>query len=478
VGAIRVEPPAAWEKSKERKLPTMNVSVIGLGRLGAPMAAVFAEKGHQVIGVDVDARTIEALNAGRAPVQEPRLQEFISRNRARLSATQDAEEAVAASDLTFIIVPTPSNPDGAFSLRYVLEAAQPIGRALARKSGFHVVVLSSTVMPGSTGGQLLPALERESGKTCGRDFGLCYGPEFIALGNVIHDMLHPDLVLIGASDPRSGEMLASFYEGICDRQAGVRLMNFVNAELTKLSVNTFVTTKISYANMLAEICEKLDGADADVVTDALGVDSRIGKKYLKGALGYGGPCFPRDNQAFAALGRREGVEATLAEATDAVNRRQTLRLTELVLEHLPEGGRAGVLGLAYKPDTPVVEQSPGLLLARELRARGVPVVVYDPEAMPLARPLLDGDVEYAESMQGCAGRADVLVIATPWAEFRGLELRHLNGSGGRVTLIDCWRLFPPGRFDSETNYLTLGTGGQAGARMPALVSATARGKSR
>jgi len=230
--------------------------------------------------------------------------------------------------------------------------------------------------------------------------------------------------------------------------------------------------------MLAEICEKLEGADAEVVTDALGVDSRIGKKYLKGALGYGGPCFPRDNQAFAALGRREGVEATLAEATDAVNRRQTLRLAELVLEHLPERGRAGVLGLAYKPDTPVVEQSPGLLLAQELSARGVPVVVYDPEGMPLARPLLGPNVEYAESMQACARGAEVLIIATPWAEFRSLDPSHLKASAGRVTLIDCWRLLPPARFASETNYLTLGMGGQPGARIPALaeVAAPARAK--
>jgi UDPglucose 6-dehydrogenase len=437
------------------------------------MAAVFAEKGHHVIGVDVDAGTVEALNAGRAPVQEPRLQEFITRNRARLVASHNAEEAVAASDITFIIVPTPSNPDGAFSLRYVLEAAQPIGRALARKSGFHLVVLSSTVMPGSTGGHLLPALERESGKICGRDFGLCYGPEFIALGNVIHDMLNPDLVLIGESDERSGQMLATFYEGVCDRHAGVRRMNFVNAELTKLSVNTFVTTKISYANMLAEICEKLEGADADVVTDALGVDSRIGKKYLKGALGYGGPCFPRDNHAFAALGRREGVEAILAEATDAVNRRQTARLTALVLEHLPQGGRVGILGLAYKPDTPVVEQSSGLLLARALSARGVPVVVYDPDAMPSARPLLDARVEFAESMAACARRADVLIIATPWAEFRSLDPRDLSSSKGPVTLIDCWRLLQPECFAAGTNYLTLGMGGQPASRLPAFAEAAA-----
>lgn len=441
------------------------------------MAAVFADKGHDVIAVDVNPEAVEALNAGRAPVPEPYLQEYITRNRQRLSATLDAEQAVADSEITFIIVPTPSNADGEFSLRYVMEAAGPIGRALARKGDFHLVVLSSTVMPGSTGEQLLPALERESRKTCGRDFGLCYGPEFIALGNVIHDMLNPDLILIGESDERSGKMLASLYEGVCERHAGVRRMNFVNAELTKLSVNTFVTTKISYANMLAEICEKLEGADADVVTGALGVDSRIGSKYLKGALGYGGPCFPRDNVAFAALGRRQGVNATLAEATDAVNRRQTLRLAEMVEANLPAGGRAGVLGLAYKPNTPVVEQSPGLLLVQELCARGVRVVVFDPEAMPTARAVLADNVEYAESMEDCAQKASVLVIATPWAEFRNLQPGHCNESNGRATVIDCWRMLPRELF-AGANYITLGARERSAAGMPALVGAAAPGRAK
>src|SRR5262249_25810608 len=162
--------------------------------------------------------------------------------------------------------------------------------------------------------------------------------------------------------------------------------------------------------MLAEICEKLEGADADVVTNALGVDSRIGSKYLKGALGYGGPCFPRDNIAFSALARQQGAGCMLSEATDAGQPRPTLRLTELVLENLPEDGIAAVMGLSYKADTPVVEQSPGLLLAQELTSRGVRVLAYDPQAMPTARPLIKGNIAYAESMADCAVRADVLVI--------------------------------------------------------------------
>ena len=178
------------------------------------------------------------------------------------------------------------------------------------------------------------------------------------------------MILIGESDPRSGEILEGFYNSLCESNPRIQRMNYVNAELTKLSVNTFVTTKISYANMLAQVCETLPGADVDVVTSAIGCDSRIGEKYLKGALGYGGPCFPRDNIAFSALARANGVPALLAEATDDLNRRQIPRLAELIMSRLPEGGVAGILGLAYKPDTDVIEESQGLGIAKELLARG------------------------------------------------------------------------------------------------------------
>ena len=281
----------------------MKLSIIGLGKLGAPMAAVMAHKGHVVVGVDVNADYVAAIQQGHAPLKETGLEEMIQANRERLSATVNYEEAVLGTDATFIIVPTPSDPDGTFSLRNVMIAAEKIGAALRKKQGWHLVVLSSTVMPGSTGGKLLPALEAHSGKKCGEGFGLCYNPEFIALGSVIRDMLNPDMILIGESDERSGEILEKLYTGVCDSNPHIRRMNHVNAELTKISVNTFVTTKISYANMLAQVCETLPGADVDVVTSAIGCDSRIGQKYLKGALGYGGPCFPRDNLAFSALAR-------------------------------------------------------------------------------------------------------------------------------------------------------------------------------
>jgi UDPglucose 6-dehydrogenase len=422
------------------------------------MAAVMAHKGHTVLGVDLNPAAVAAVNEGRAPVNEPGLQEMIHLNHERLSATLDYEEAILSTEVTFIIVPTPSDTDGRFTMRYVLAAAEKIGSALAKKKDWHLVVLSSTVMPGSTGGTMLPALERYSGKRCGPDFGLCYNPEFIALGTVIRDVLNPDMILIGESDERSGAILEEFYGGVCESGPRIRRMNYVNAELTKLSVNTFVTTKISYANMLAQVCETLPGADVDVVTTAIGCDTRIGQKYLKGALGYGGPCFPRDNIAFSAVARANGVPALLAEATDQLNKRQVPRLAELILSHLPEGGTVGIMGLSYKPHTEVIEESQGLALAKFVAEKGVRLVVYDPEAMANARSQLPAGVVYASSVAECARQADVLAITTPWAEFRSLLPAHLKRSTPPPVILDCWRQLSRKEFQDAATYLTLGAG--------------------
>src|SRR5258705_3032132 len=279
----------------------MKLSVVGLGKLGAPLAALFASKGFEVLGTDLSPASVDAINQGRAPVDEPGLQALIDVSRSQLRATTDAAEAVAETDVTFVIVPTPSDSTGRFSNGAVVRAMEAVGDGIRRKNGYHVVSITSTVMPGSTGGEIRDALERHAGRPVGPDLGLCYTPEFIALGSVIRDMLRPDMILIGESDRKAGDVLENLYNRCCDNTPVVRRMNFVNAELAKISVNTFVTTKISYANMLADICDRLPGADVDVVTQAIGTDSRVGSKYLKGALGYGGPRFPRDNFAFAAL---------------------------------------------------------------------------------------------------------------------------------------------------------------------------------
>ena len=432
------------------------ISVIGLGKLGLPLAACLASAGLTVVGADVDPDKVRAVNDGVAPQFEPGLQELLQVTRQRLTATQSVALAVEATDITFIVVPTPSEADSGFSLKYVLAAAETIGRALRPKQWFHLVVLTSTVMPGSTDGEVRSTLEQASGKVCGEGFGLCYNPEFIALGSVIRNFLNPDFLLIGESDPRSGEKLSEVYAQVCDNSPPVARMSFVNAELAKLSINAFVTTKITFANMLARICEKLPGAQVDVVTSALGLDARIGLKYLKGAIGYGGPCFPRDNLALASLGRRIDAPVLLAEATDRANREEVHRLAELVMSKLPPSGVAGILGLAYKPDTDVVEESQGLLLAQLLNERGVANIVYDPAAIENAAKTLGDRSKYARSAEQCVRGSDVVVITTPWDEFKCIPAETLaRGSTSRV-VIDCWRILDRGKYEGILDYIPLG----------------------
>jgi UDPglucose 6-dehydrogenase len=434
------------------------LAVVGLGKLGAPMVACFASKGFDVVGVDVDPAKVEAIAGGRAPVFEPGLDELVSEHRDRISSTTDVKAAVARADLTFLVVATPSDDAGGFSLQYVLPACDTIGRALRDKDGYHVVVLTSTVLPGVTGGAVRDALEQASGKRCGEDFGLCYSPEFIALGSVIRDFLNPDFLLVGESNDRAGEILESVYRQTIDTTAPVARMNFVNAELAKLSVNTFVTTKIAYANMLARICERLPEADVDVVTDAIGLDTRIGRKYLRGTISYGGPCFPRDNVALAMFARYLGAPAFIAEATDLANRDGISRLADLVESRLPEDGAATVLGLSYKPNTDVVEESPGLLLLAELIARGVDAVGYDPAGNANAARAHDGDGRLRDSLDDAVSTADVIVIATAWDEFRELDPSVLEREGQSRVVIDCWRLLARERFEHAVDYVVLGQG--------------------
>lgn len=434
-------------------------SVVGLGKLGACLAACIASKGTEVFGIDTNPRMVARLNEGRAPVTEPGLAELIEANRDRLSARSDYSVAIERSGITFVVVPTPSDEQGGFSTDYVVEAAYEIGRVLARKTDYHLVVITSTVLPGSTGKVVLPVLEQASGKRCGIDFGLCYNPEFIALGSVIHDLMNPDFLLIGESDARAGATLEKWYESFCDKSPPVSRMNFVNAELTKISVNTFVTTKITFANMLGAICEGLPGADVDVVTDALGMDSRIGKRYLTGALGYGGPCFPRDNQALAYVAAQVGCRAGLAETTDRENRTLLDRQIARIRAELDPRNTLAVLGLAYKPDTNVVEGSQGLMIARSIASSGTPVIVFDPAATDNARSVLNGSVEYARSLHECLERADAVVIANPCREFRALKAFDFPQRGQKTTVFDCWRLLRKELSNCEwVNYVPLGFG--------------------
>lgn len=430
------------------------ISVIGLGKLGSPMAAVYAHKGYNVIGLDLNADYVRLINQAKPPVEETNLAKYITENKERISATQDYKEAILNSDITFIIVPTPSMEDGNFSTKYAVEAAKEIAKVLKEKNSFHVVDLVSTVTPGSTEKDIKPVLEEYSGKKCGVDFGLCYNPEFIALGSVIKDLLNPYFILIGESDSRSGDILENFYKNICENNPQIKRMNFANAELTKIASNTFVTTKISYGNMLAELCEKLPGGNVDVVTDALGNDTRIGHRFLKGALGYGGPCLPRDNRAIVYTAKQFGLNLDLPQITDKINKHQISRVVDKIISVLPANGRVGFLGLSYKANTGVVEESQPLEIAKALSEKGVLMAVYDPAAFENAKKILGNNVVFASSLRECAQSSDVVVIATDWPEFKNIQPDFFANK--KAIIIDCWRILKDENYKDAAEYIPLG----------------------
>ena len=433
-----------------------NVSIIGLGKLGGSMAAGMASRGFTVIGVDVNRHAVDAVNSGRAPVQETGLGEMIAANQPRIRATMSTDEAVLGSDISFVIVPTPSDERGAFTLQYAKFAFKALGHALKKKNGYHVIVLTSTVLPGATRHGLLPILEAESGKKCGPDFGLCYNPEFIALGSVIRDFLNPDFYLLGQFDQRSGDMLEEVHTRVSVNHAPVKRMTIENAELAKIAVNSYVTMKISFANMLADFCEHIPGGDVDVVSDALGMDKRIGRKYLTGGFGFGGPCFPRDNVALNFMGQQLGVDSRLLKVNDDYNRSLSHRYVEQLRAYLPAGANVAVLGLAYKPLSHVIDESPGIHLCRALSEAGYRVIGHDNLAAPNAEVALKLTALVTDSLDEALKDADVVLVTTTDNSYTSLTADQLLRGRPAVTVIDFWRCLKHLSNDSRVHYVPVG----------------------
>jgi UDPglucose 6-dehydrogenase len=322
--------------------------------------------------------------------------------------------------------------------------------------------VTSTVSPGQTDGPIREAIERAGGLRCGRDFGLCYSPEFVALGEVLEALREPAWVLIGESDAESGARVEAFFRRLCTNDPPLARLTPLDAELAKLAVNGFLTTRISYANMLAMVCEGLPGADVDAVTRAMGMDPRIGPRALTGAVAYGGPCLPRDNAALSALAERLGVGAELPAATDRTNEAATQRLHERVRALVRPGARVAILGLAYKPDSDVCI-SAGLDLARRLGREGTPVSAFDPMAMESARRALAGTphVDFSDDLETALRRAEVAVVATPWECFARLDAGLLERpAGSRLVLVDCWRILDREDVRKRVDYVPLGRGPQ------------------
>ncbi len=437
------------------------ISMMGLGKLGSCYAAFCAEKGFEVIGYDVDSTKVDAVNKKKAPVVEPHLQEIIDSYPTLLSATNDPHELVKETDVTFLVVPTPSNDDGSFSVQYVQAAMQSLGEALRTKESYHLFVLVSTVLPGDSRNKIIPAIEKASGKKCGVDFGYCYSPSLIAIGNIVNNLRKPDFLFLGASDTNAEKKLKVIFEKLYGKayaEEKVCNMSIESAEVAKISLNSYVTMKITFANTLGRVCEKIPYANVDDVTNAIGKDSRIGSRFFRSGLGYGGPCFPRDNFAFASMAEDRGVDAPLARQTHALNAHMPKYIAKTIQEEMKKNGMGektvvGVLSLGYKTGTPFAEESQSIEIAREL-GKSYPLVAFDSFGYADSKARLGGVAEYLTDLEDFLVKADVVFIGNPEEDL--LRLSDLIHGKNVSMIIDPWGMFSSADFTDGLQYVPLG----------------------
>jgi UDPglucose 6-dehydrogenase len=431
----------------------MQISVFGLGKVGVTLSSCLSAAGNNVIGVDVSAPLVDALNGGSFQTQEPGVMERLARTPpGGFTATLDPARAVSESELSFVIVPTPSNTLGGFSLRYVLKACDEIGAALRTKSDPHTVAIVSTVLPGSSDARIIPCLEQASGRAIGEGLGYCYNPSFIALGEIVKGIEQPDYLLIGQTGQPSGETVLAAHRSMMRDGAPIARMSPAEAEITKIASNTHETMRVSFANMLFSICSEVPGADVDRITEALA--HRMGKRFFKGAAPYGGPCWPRDNVALTAFMDAIRTPSRLPQSVDLFNSEHGRSILRKILSLSRAGQFVGILGLAYKPGTPSIERSFAMDLAVWLRQEGRRVVAWDPLAMPEALRAMGDAIRLTPSAEDCLRESDLAVIANPLREFSDVDW----SAGAATTIVDCWRCLSPDAIARVAKYVPLGRG--------------------
>ena len=416
----------------------MRIAMVGTGYVGLVSGACLADFGHYVICVDKDASKIEALRRGEIPIYEPGLQDLVGANtvQRRLSFTTELLETVRASDAVFIAVGTPSRRgDGHADLSYVYEAAREIAAGL---DGYTLVITKSTVPVGT--GDEVERIIRASRPDA--DMAVVSNPEFLREGSAIHDFKHPDRIVIGTEDERAQKVMAEIYRPLSLNQPPILYTARRTAELIKYAANAFLATKITFINEIADLCERV-GADVQEVSRGIGLDNRIGSKFLHAGPGFGGSCFPKDVRALIKTAQDHDVPLRILEAVAAVNDVRKRAMARKVAAHFAgnlRGKTVAVLGLSFKPNTDDMREAPSLALITALQDMGAQVRAYDPAAMDQAKMVLD-DVGYCTDAYECADGADALVIATEWEQFRALDLGRLKDSMACPVVVDLRNIY-------------------------------------
>lgn len=395
----------------------MKVSVIGLGYVGVTQAVCLAKLGHDVIGVDIDKEKVDKINNKIAPIYEKGLDKILSDVvPGKLKAIMDMEKAVMETEITFICVGTPSKKQGSMSLHQLESVSRVLGKIMKDK-GYHVFVVKSTVVPGTTESVLIKTIETISGKKYPQDFGAAMNPEFLKEGEAIDDFFNPDRIVIGSEDEKSLKILKKLYSSFTSPilEAGLK-----GAEMIKYASNSFLATKISFINEVGNICKKY-GIDTNIVAEGIGLDKRISPKFLRSGIGFGGSCFPKDVNALIYKSTELGYNPRLLRSVLEVNRDQPLKLLELLEQQGQLKGRdIGVLGLTFKAGTDDIRESPALSTIKELLMEQAKLHIYDPKAMNQVKKIFP-HLEYHKSGQEVIDNSEIVLILTEWDEFKSLD---------------------------------------------------------
>jgi UDPglucose 6-dehydrogenase len=421
----------------------MNICVIGTGYVGLVSGACFADLGLNVVCADKDGSKIARLERGEIPIYEPGLDTLVSRNVAadRLGFTTDTPGAIETSLVVMIAVPTPASPDGSTDLTYVEAVAREIGQTL---TGYKVVVTKSTVPVGTAPKVRAWIQEELDARGADTRFSVASNPEFLREGAAINDFLRPDRVVVGTDDDQAEAILKDLYRPLFLNETPVVLTDVATAELTKYAANAFLATKISFINEIANLCEEV-GADVQKVARGMGLDRRIGSKFLHAGPGYGGSCFPKDTSSLAYFAREHGAPSQVVEAVikvNAIQRERMLQKVVDVLEDRVEGRTVAVLGISFKPETDDIRDAPAIDIIRGLQERGAKVQAFDPQAMDVASDLLP-HVQMCDDAYSACRDADALVLVTEWNQFRMLDLGRVKELLRSPIIVDLRNVYDP-----------------------------------
>lgn len=427
----------------------MNIAVIGTGYVGLVSGTCFAEMGHEVTCVDIDAEKVRALRAGELPIYEPDLGKYFDRAReeGRLHFTTDLAAAIATAEVVFFALPTPPGEGGSADLSHVMEAAGDVADLLAEESGstYRIIVNKSTV-PVGTASEVESVFEARD-LAPGHDVDVVSNPEFLREGAAVKDFMKPDRVVIGTESERAAEKMQRLYEPFVRQGNPILVVDRRSAEMIKYAANALLATRISFMNEIASVCERV-GANVDKVRLGISKDHRIGPHFLYAGIGFGGSCFPKDVKALARKGREEGYDFQILDAVLNVNDRQRRRLAEQVKDHFGEdldGRNVALWGLSFKPGTDDTREAPSHIIIEELLDAGADVLAYDPEAIETTRERFGNRIEYGEGMYDVLDGAEVLLICTEWHEFRRPDFERVQERLVNPLVLDGRNLYEPAR---------------------------------